>query len=140
MEGSQDFQRQLYQYRSLQEQRDFFQAQLDILNNFLANLNTTKTLLENLKGDIKEDEEILVPIGGLINIKAKIKDINKILVNIGQDVVVEKNIDDSIAFIQKLIEKNEESRKVVLSRVQMLENALIGMSEMLQKNLTQGPK
>ena len=56
MEPSQEYQTQLIRFRYLQEQRDMFQGQLEIINASLGNIMNTKSTLENLKEnfDLKE--------------------------------------------------------------------------------------
>ena len=70
MQNNEDFEQQLYQYRYLTEQREMFTRQLEILRASLGNLQNTKLTAENMR-DLKEGEEILVPIGGMMNVKAK---------------------------------------------------------------------
>ena len=90
MENSQNLQQQLTQYRYIEEQRNLYQSQLELVNASLANLQNTKLTLEKIKESVKEEDEILLPIGGLVKIRAKIMDTQRILVSVGQDVVIEK--------------------------------------------------
>jgi prefoldin alpha subunit len=137
MEDSQNFERQLYQFRYLKEQREMLQGQLEIVNASLSNLRNTKTTLENLKEGVNENDEILVPIGGLVNIRASIKDTEKVLLYINQDTVIEKNIEDSIEFIDKLISQHNNQIKFLTERVQYLDLNLQGMSQELQNRMDQ---
>jgi prefoldin alpha subunit len=137
MEDSQNFERQLYQFRYLKEQREMLQGQLEIVNASLSNLRNTKTTLENLKEGVNENDEVLVPIGGLVNIRASIKDTEKVLLYINQDTVIEKNIEDSIEFIDKLISQHNNQIKFLTERVQYLDLNLQGMSQELQNRMDQ---
>jgi len=92
LENTQNAQELLYQFRYLREQRDMLASQLDFISASLRNLTNTKITVTNLK-DLKEGEEILLPIGGIINVKATIKNPEKVLVFVNQDVVIEKDID-----------------------------------------------
>jgi prefoldin alpha subunit len=86
---------------------------------------------------VKEEDEILIPIGGIVSIKASIKDTNNALLFVGQDVAIEKSLGESIEFIDKLIEKYSESMKYIIERLQSIEFALQGMGESLQGALNQ---
>ena len=75
----QEYQEQLIKFRYLREQRDMYHSQLEIINASRANVMISKSTLENLKEGVKENDEILVPIGGIVNIKASIKEPEKVL-------------------------------------------------------------
>jgi len=137
MENSQNFERQLYQFRYLKEQREMLEGQLEIVNASLSNLRTTKSTLENLKAGVNTDDEILVPIGGLVNIRASIKDTEKVLLYINQDTVIEKNVAESIEFIDKLVSQHNEQIKFLTERIQLLDLNLQGMSQELQNRMDQ---
>jgi len=125
-----------YQFQALKEQRDMFQNQMDIINASRSNLFNTKATVENLK-NLKGDEEILVPIGGLIALKAIIKNPEKLLFFISQDVVIEKDLEGSLTFIDKLIEQHDEQLKFVTSQIQNLEMNLQGISQEFKKAMPQ---
>ncbi|MFX0187305.1 MAG: prefoldin subunit alpha [Candidatus Hodarchaeota archaeon] len=133
MENSQEANKLLYEFRNLKEQRDMFANQLEIINISLNNLMNTKTTIENLK-DVKEGEEILVPIGGLINLKATIKNPSRILFYISQDVVIEKDLDSSIEFIDKIIGQHNEQQQYLRTQIQNLDVNLQNMSRSFQRS------
>ena len=137
MEQSQNFQRQLSQFRYLQEQRDIYQNQFELMNASLLNFQNSKKTIQNIMDGVKEEDEILIPIGGIVSIKASIKDTNNALLFVGQDIAIEKSLGESIEFIDKLIEKYSESMKIIIERLQSIEFALQGMGESLQGALNQ---
>ncbi|MHA1668950.1 MAG: prefoldin subunit alpha [Promethearchaeota archaeon] len=139
MEKSQNFQRQLSQFRYLQEQRDIYQNQFELMNASLLNFQNSKKTIENIMDGVKENDEILIPLGGIVSIKASIKDTNNALLFVGQDIVIEKNLGESIEFIDKLIERYSESMKIIIERLQSIELALQGMGESLQGVLNKKP-
>ncbi len=132
MENNQNFEKQLQQFRYLKEQRDMFQGQFEIVNVSLGNLYTTKKTLDNLKDGIDENDEILIPIGGLVNIKGSIKDTKKVLVAVNQDIVIEKTIEESIEFINKLMKQHNEQLKFLKERIITLDYNLQGINQMFQ--------
>jgi len=123
----------LYQFKYLKDQRDMFANQLEFVNASLNNLMNTKVTTENLK-NVKEGEEILVPIGGLLNIQATIKNPNKIQLYISQDVVIEKDIDSAIEFIDKIIGEHNEQLQFLRNQIQNLDLNLQNMSMAFQRS------
>ena len=140
MEDSQNLQQQLTQYRYIEEQRNLYQSQLELVNASLANLQNTKLTLEKIKEGVKEEDEILLPIGGLVKIRAKIMNTQRILVSVGQDVVIEKSLDDSISFLESIIDKQKESLKFVVEKLQNIELALQSMGESIQNGMRKSPQ
>ena len=135
MENNQNFEKQLQQFRYIKEQRDMFQGQFELVNASLGNLYTTKKTLDNLKDGIDESDEILIPIGGLVNIKGSIKDTKKVLVAVNQDIVIEKTIEESIEFINKLMKQHNEQLKFLKERILTLDYNLQGLNQMFQNKM-----
>ncbi|MHA1509648.1 MAG: prefoldin subunit alpha [Promethearchaeota archaeon] len=136
MENTQ-FEQQVNQYRYLKEQRDVFQGQFEMINASLGNLFTTKRTLDSLLEGVSEDDEILIPIGGLASIRATIKDTKKVLVAVNQDTVIEKTVEEAIEFLNKLIEQHNNQLKFLKERIYALDMNLQGMNQMLQNRMTQ---
>ena len=136
MENNQNFEQQLNQFRYLKEQRDVFQGQFEIINASLGNLFTTKRTLESLEG-VNENDEILIPIGGLASIKATIKDTKNVLVSVNQDTVIEKTVEEAIEFLNTLIEQHNNQLKFLKERIFALDMNLQGMNKMLQNRMSQ---
>jgi prefoldin alpha subunit len=134
MENTQNIENQLYQFRIIKEQRDMFQGQLEIINASLGNLLNTKNTLQNIKDGVKENDELIIPIGGLVGIKALIQDTQKTLLFIGNDSVIERDISDSIIFIEKLIEQHNEQLKTLTERIHKLDFTIQGMSQSIQES------
>ena len=137
MENNQNLEQQLNQFRYIKEQRDMFQGQFEIINASLGNLYTTKLTLDNLRDGVNENDEILIPIGGLANIKATIKDTKKVLVYVKNDTIIEKTVEDAIEFILKLIEQHNTQLKFLRERILSLDLNLQGINQILQNKMAQ---
>ena len=137
MENKQNFEQQVNQFRYLKEQRDMFQGQFEIINASLGNLYTTKLTLDNLKEGVGENDEILVPIGGLASIKATIKDTKKVLVYVKNDTIIEKSVEEAIEFISNLIEQHNTQLKFLQERIFSLDLNLQNMNQILRSRMTQ---
>jgi prefoldin alpha subunit len=137
MENNKNFEQQLNQFRYLKEQRDVFQGQFEIINASLGNLFNTKRTLDSLLEGVNENDEILIPIGGLASIKATIKDTKNVLVSVNQDTVIEKTVEEAIEFLNKLIEQHNNQLKFIKERIYALDMNLQGMNQMLQNRMAQ---
>lgn len=137
MENSQNFEKELSQFRFMKEQLEFTQGQYEIFNAALSNLLMIKTTIENIRDNVEENDEILIPIGGLVSIKANIKEIKKILINVSQDTIIEKPIEESVEFIDKQIDQSREQLKLLGETIQKLELNLEGMSQSIQTKMGQ---
>lgn len=136
MEPSQEYQEQLIKLRYLKEQRDMLQGQLEIVNASLGNVINTKNTIENLKDGVKEDDEILVPIGGLVNVKASIKEPEKVLLAVTQDVVIEKDLDEANEYLDKIIEKINQQIQYITTQIRNIDVNLQVISQNFQKGYT----
>ncbi|UCC21013.1 MAG: prefoldin subunit alpha [Promethearchaeota archaeon] len=136
MESNQDYQENLLRFRYIKDQRDMLQGQLEIINASLANLMNTKRTIENLKEGVNQDDEILVPIGGLVNIKASIKNPEKVLLAITQDVIIEKDLDGAIQFLDKLIEQHNKQVQFLGTQLQNIDINLQEISQQIQRGYT----
>ncbi|MFX0104261.1 MAG: prefoldin subunit alpha [Candidatus Hodarchaeota archaeon] len=136
MEPSQEYQEQLLKFRFLKEQRDMFQGQFEIVNASLGNIMNTKITLENLKDGINQGDEILFPIGGLVNLKASIKEPDKVLLAVTQDVVIEKDLNGALEFLNKLIEQHNTQIQFLGAQLQKVDGNLQEISQKLQRDYT----
>ena len=94
------------------------QVEIDTLNNYLVDLQRSKSTISNLK-DEKKPDETLISLGSGIMMKAKPLDTKKVLINVGAGVIIEKNINDSIEEIDKRITEVEEQ---LASRTEQLQS------------------
>ncbi|MFX0181378.1 MAG: prefoldin subunit alpha, partial [Candidatus Hodarchaeota archaeon] len=109
----------------------------EIINASLGNYLNTKYTLQNLKDGVKKDDEIIIPIGGIVGVKASIQDTEKFLLFIGKDTVIEKNIDESIEFIEKRIQQHNEQIKSLSQIIQKLDLTIQGMSQSIQNSYSE---
>jgi len=137
MENSQNLEQQLSQYRYIKEQRDMSQGQFEFINASLGNLYAVKETLDNLKEGVNENDEILIPIGGLINIEATIKNTKKVLVQVKNDTIIEKTVEEAIEFINNHIEQHNAQLTYLKERIFNLDLNLQSMNQMLQGRMTQ---
>ena len=134
---SQNYQEQLQMFSYLKQQREVYQGQLEYVNAILSNYLNTKVTLENLKEEVNDGDEILVPIGGIANIKATIKDTKKVLMAVTQDVIIEQDLDEALEFLDKRIEQNNKEIQFIRTQLQNFDVNLQKTSQLLQKGYLQ---
>jgi prefoldin alpha subunit len=132
--SQQDYQEQLQIFRVLKEQRDMYQGQLEILNVSRSNIVNTKMTIENIKEGVNENDEILVPIGGMANIRASITDPEKVLLAITQDVIIEKDLDGAIEILDKRIEQHDKEIQFITTQLQNIDLNLQKTSQLIQRS------
>lgn len=108
----------------LQEQAQILATNLERLSNYLQDLSISKATLEGIQ-DLKEGDEILVPIGGSTFVKARIEDVNNVIVGAGADVSMNKKIEDGISTMgeridmtQSRIQDTQETYQKVAQKLQ----------------------
>jgi prefoldin alpha subunit len=132
---NQNMEQQIYQFQYLREQRDVLVQNLAVFNASLQDHTNTKATLENLK-NTNEGEDILVPIGSIAVMKSTIRDSKKVLISISQDIVIEKDLDSAIEFVDKVINQHTEQIKLMNERLYQLDLTLQGMSQLIQQGYT----
>ena len=137
MEANPNLEQQLSQYRYIKEQKEISQGQFEILNASLGGLYTIKRTLDKIKEGVNENDEILMPIGGLVSLKASIKDTEKVLVFVQKDTVIEMTVEEAIEYVEKRIENHSTQLKYLQERIYNLELNLQSLNQILQSNMTQ---
>jgi len=136
MENSQNTQKLASQFQYLREMQQMYEQNLDIINASLNNLINTQKTINNLH-NVDDGEEILVPIGGMINLRANIQNPEKVLLSVSDDVIIEKDLDGSNEFIEKLIEQHKDQIKFLNEQLQQIEANLQGISQRFREGMGQ---
>ena len=122
------------QFQYLREQRDMYDQNLEIINASLSNLRNTKKTIENLK-EVEAGEEILIPIGGIINLKGTIRESEKLLLSVSDDVIIERNLEKSIEFIDKIIDQHTQQVNFIQEQIQKIDANLQSISQAFQSSV-----
>lgn len=85
--------------------------------------------------DMKEGNEILVPIGADTFIFAKSSDTKKAMIGIGSDVIIDKGIDDALKIVDDKIEELRNGSRNVAERMMKTEEAAQTLSLKIQEEL-----
>jgi len=89
-----------------------------LLHRLLEESTNSFEALKNLSLD--SDTLSLVPLGIGVYVKSAISPINKVLVNVGAGVIIEKNKDDAVNFIEHRIKEFETAAKQLSTQKQQI--------------------
>lgn len=93
----------MYVLQVLEEQKKMISEQIGFSKNHISGLNLSKKTMVELQ-NIKENHEIIIPLGANAFTKAKIIDPNQIIISIANNIFIEKNLEDSIGFMGEKID------------------------------------
>ncbi len=93
-------------------------------------LNSSKTVINNFK-ELKEGEELRVPLAPGVYFDAKLDNTNKLMANIGSGVLVEKFPDEIIAIMDTQIEELSNYREKLIGNMK----GLIKRAENIQREI-----
>jgi len=89
-----------------------------LLHRLLEESTNSFEALKNLSLD--SDTLSLVPLGIGVYVKSAISPINKVLVNVGAGVIIEKNKDDAVNFIEHRIKEFKTAAKQLSTQKQQI--------------------
>lgn len=106
------------------EQLKTLEYQFSLIQSTINDQTKARITLEKLNG-VKNDSELLLPIGGGAFINATLQNSSKVLYDIGDGIVIEKTIEDAI--------KNVDKRTIEL---QQTEEKISKMAQQIQDEAT----
>ena len=86
--------------QQLEQQATRYNQQIEILNSYYSEIQTSEQTLVELKG-AKNDQQMLLPIGAGNFIYTTIKNAEKVIVTIGAGIHSEKSLDEAIEGVKK---------------------------------------
>ncbi|WP_371805450.1 prefoldin subunit alpha [Candidatus Lokiarchaeum ossiferum] len=98
-----DVQQLFYVFQVLEDQQKGLIEQLKMLEGQIRGVTLSKITLEGFS-EITPDQEVLLPVGANAYTKAKLIDPSKVTVSISSDMLIEKNLEDGLNSISKLLE------------------------------------
>lgn len=103
------------------EQLKNLEYQFSLIQNTINDQNKAKITLEKIKG-VKNDSELLLPIGGGAFINASLNNSSKVLYDVGGSIVIEKTIDDTIKKIDLRINELQNTEEKISTMAQQIQN------------------
>jgi prefoldin alpha subunit len=102
-----EFQKMVYLYQLLQEQQGMLNEQLELLQQQIVSASVAKATMTGLQ-DLQADDEIIVPMGTMAFTRAKLIDPTKVMVGVSKQVVIEKDLPEGLAFIERMLQNYDK--------------------------------
>lgn len=109
--------------------------QVQVLRVSLDEVNMAATALKSFQ-DAKEGDEILVPVGASTYIPVKVTGNRNAIVGIGSNISVEKNVSDSIDYMNANGAEISEALKKSVDALNEVQNALANVTAAVQHEYT----
>ena len=106
-----------------------------LLHRLLEESNNSFEAIKNLSLD--SDTLSLVPLGIGVYVKSTIYPIDKVLVNVGAGVIIEKNKDDAINFIEHRIKEFETAAKQLSTQKQQISYRMMEIQNTVNSYVSQ---
>ena len=113
------------------EQLQTLEYQFSLIQTTIADQSRAKITLEKLNG-VKDESELLLPIGGGAFINAKIMNSSKTLYDVGEGIVVEKSIEDAVNKIDIRIKELQQTEEKISTMAQQIQNELNNTSNIVE--------
>ncbi|MHA1719033.1 MAG: prefoldin subunit alpha [Promethearchaeota archaeon] len=105
---STDISQMLYLVQLLENQQKTISEQLIFTENQISGIALSKKTMEGLQ-NTKENHEIIIPIGTNAFTKATVLDPDKMIIPISSDILIEKNLEQSIEIMTRRLELNKKN-------------------------------
>ena len=103
------------------EQLKTLEYQFSLIQNTINDQNKAKITLENING-VKNDSDLLLPIGGGAFINATLKNSSKVLYDVGEGIVIEKSVEDVIKKVDMRIKELQQTEEKISTMAQQIQN------------------
>lgn len=127
------------EYMFLKQLLDATNQNIALLNNLIAETRTAQEIIEEIK-TIPDSKVLIVPLNSSILLRVKFKQENKVLISVGSNVVVEKNYDEALKYLQERenklkieLEKTSRNLAQISERIRQLEIILRELLERVEK-------
>ncbi len=103
----------------LEQSAETLQQRLSMLNAAITDLTYASMTLEGLEAQ-KENDEMLVPIGGSSYVKMKLMNCDKVVLGIGSGVSLEKTLPEAKTMIKERLDELEKSADAAQNQFQQI--------------------
>lgn len=126
----------LAEYENYRAQAETLRRSLDLIVASLEEIAIVKNSLDKIS-NLKEDNEILVPLGGDSFVRAAVKNRETVIVGLGANVAVGKSIAEAKEGLEKRAEELEKIRAERTDALQRTAKKLEELSPAVQRVLSE---
>lgn len=120
------------EYAVLSQLAEEIQREISLAQSLLAEIDSTIITLKNVS-TLEGTKEVLIPLSAGVYMRALVNKQERFLVNIGSNILVEKNLEETLDTLSK---RREELAQLINRRVEELNN-IIARAQQLRQLLTQ---
>lgn len=120
------------EYMALSQLAEEIQREISLAQSLVAEIDTTIATLKNVS-TLEGSKEVLILLSAGVYMKALVNKQEKFLVNIGSNILVEKNLEETIETLNK---RREELTQLINRRVEEL-NSILARAQQLRQVLSQ---
>jgi prefoldin alpha subunit len=121
------------------EQLKTLEYQFSLIQSTINDQTKAKITLEKLN-NVKNDSELLLPIGGGTFINASLQNSSKVLYDVGEGIVIEKTIEDTIKNVDKRIIELQQTEEKISKMAQQIQDEATNAQNQAEKILSQNQK
>ncbi|HIJ98559.1 TPA: prefoldin subunit alpha [archaeon] len=126
------FQRKYMEYNLYRNQMQGFSEELSTIAETARAMNTARETLENFD-KLKENPDVLIPIGAQTFAHAKITDLKNVLVNVGANTILKKDVPKALETISNQLKELEEARTKIETNMKELAEKMEEMEPELEE-------
>ena len=134
-QNKEELQSRYIEFQLLEQQFQQLQQQYNLIENRILELTRIEENLDDIK-KVKENTDILVPVGGGIFLKSSIKDTKNVLINVGSNTITKKPLSEAKQILNNQVEELgtiktqiEQELKNIASQSQLLQQDFIDLEE-----------
>ncbi len=139
MANEDELQKYLTLIEYYKEQLKTLEYQFSLIQTTINDQTKAKITLEKLNG-VKNDSELLLPIGGGTFINATLQNSSKVLYDIGEGIVIEKTIEDTITDVDKRIKELQQTEEKISKMAQQIQDEATDAQNRAERILSQKQK
>lgn len=98
--------------RSLITQIEALRAEVAIVNQSIAALQSTQATLATMK-ELGKGKAMLIPVGSIVQVEAKVEDVEKVVIDIGGNLSVELPYEEALEYLGKQLEGLRDQRRLL---------------------------
>lgn len=98
--------------RSLIAQIEALRTEITVINQTIAELQSTQATLATLK-DLGKGKALLIPVGSIVQVEAKVEDVEEVVIGIGGNLSVELPYQEAIEYLKKQVLALRDQRRVL---------------------------
>ena len=125
-------QKKIFELGMMENRLKQLDQQLSLVDNQILEDKNLEKNIEEMGKNGKSDA--VFPFGGGIFLHGSLNKIESVLVNVGSGVIIEKNLESVLKFLQKRIRRMNEAKEELGNQVKEIVSVISGIEHSVQRN------